>query len=130
MITNCSCSACKPSPRHYHSFSNDVTAHRPRHRISEIIHKILPDSHKFKDNPDLELASENSQIDMIENGGNRVDLTDELRYTQLSLRELKKEFTLDDKQEKLLHGKVLIKDRASFTDTEDDENGERGYISY
>ena len=48
----------------------------------------------------------------------------------MSLGDLKKEFQLNDQQEKLLHGKVVMKDKASFTDYDTDDTGENAYISY
>lgn len=98
-ITNCSCAACRPMRAPLQS--NDVL--RPsEHRISELFYKMLPDSH-----PMSEDLKEQSALD-------------EHRYSQVSLRDLKEEFNLDPTQEKLLSGKLLMKDVASFVDDEEE----------
>ncbi|XP_063594301.1 uncharacterized protein LOC134771277 [Penaeus indicus] len=102
MITNCSCSPCHPSRA---PIDNEVT-HQPNdHHVSELLYKMLPNSHKFK-----------------ENGVHKAEIGKELKYKQVSLGDLKKEFNLDANQEQLLHGRVLFKDAASFTDNDEEED--------
>ncbi|XP_037795819.1 uncharacterized protein LOC119591180 [Penaeus monodon] len=97
-----SCSPCHPSRA---PIDNEVT-HQPNdHHVSDLLYKMLPNSHKFK-----------------ENGVHKAEIGKELKYKQVSLGDLKKEFNLDANQEQLLHGRVLFKDAASFTDNDEEED--------
>ncbi|KAK7070407.1 Borealin, partial [Halocaridina rubra] len=111
MITNCSCSPCHPS-RAQPTITNEVTLHNNDHHVSELIYKMLPDTHKFKDGAAALSSSSSSSL-----GRDR-----ELKYTEVSLGDLKKEFNLDAHQETLLQGKVLFKDSASFIDNDEEED--------
>ncbi|KAL7642539.1 UNVERIFIED_CONTAM: hypothetical protein RMT77_007100 [Armadillidium vulgare] len=107
-ITNCSCSPCKPTRKS--SLNNDVR--QTEHRTSDLIYKMLPDSH-----PLSSLSDEHASI------------LDDHRYSMVSLLDLKKEFNLDSIQENMLSGKLLMKDVASFTDDEDQTDPLRTHLS-
>ena len=73
MITNCSCSACKPSAKRHRPSTSESTHHNQRnqHRIrdilnTDIIKELLPDQYV-------------DDIDILEHDGNRIDLNDEPR---------------------------------------------------
>ncbi|XP_071541894.1 uncharacterized protein [Panulirus ornatus] len=101
MITNCSCSPCHPT-RSQPPLDNEVTYAPNDHHVSELLFKMLPDGHKFKESLGLP------------RGG--------LQYTEMSLDELKKKIYLDPHQEQLLRDQVLFKHSPSFTDLDEDED--------
>lgn len=126
MITNCSCSPCHPS-RGQQPITNDVTIHNNDHHVSELIYKMLPDSHKFKEGGVAANAVTNAVTPHREDNSINGDM--EFKYTEVSLGDLKKEFNLDPHQETLLQGKVLFKDSASFIDNDEEEEDPR-HLNY
>ncbi|XP_068250516.1 uncharacterized protein [Palaemon carinicauda] len=123
MITNCSCSPCHP-PKGQPITTNDVTIHNNDHHVSELIYKMLPDTHKFKESsPAAAAAAAASAPASSAASGASVPavLRDgQLKYTEMTLGDLKKEFTLAPHQETLLQGRPLFRDSASFTDDQED----------
>ncbi|XP_066981373.1 uncharacterized protein [Macrobrachium rosenbergii] len=122
MITNCSCSPCHP-PKGQPITTNDVTIHNSDHHVSELIYKMLPDTHKFKESSPASAPSAPSGASVpavLRDGHVITKEGGELKYTEMTLGDLKKEFTLAPHQETLLQGRPLFRDSASFTDDQED----------
>ncbi|KAG7171992.1 neuroblastoma suppressor of tumorigenicity 1-like [Homarus americanus] len=104
MITNCSCSPCHPTRSQPTIDNNEVTyAPNDHHHVNELIFKMLPDGHKFKEG-----------LQTVQ----RPDTNRELQYTEMSIDNLKKRLYNDPHPEQLLRGKVIYKHSASFTDND------------
>lgn len=105
MITNCSCSPCNPSRSNQPPITNnEVTYPVNDHHVNELIFKMLPDGHKFKE------------------GVTKPDANRELQYTEMSLDILKKKLHLEPHTEQFLRDKVLLKHPNSFADIEEEED--------
>ncbi|XP_053645554.1 uncharacterized protein [Cherax quadricarinatus] len=104
MIANCSCSPCNPSRSQQPPTDNEVTYPSNDHHVRELLFKMLPDGHKFKE------------------GVNKPpDVNRELQYTEMSLDILKKKLHTENKEQSL-RDQVLLKYPTSFADIEEEED--------